>query len=323
MAVSTNGNATGTGSGLSLTAAQVAAGATGVIGSDTSGNAYKQDGTAFSGGGSTTYAGLTDAATVNLPTVNTPLATALAAKATTASVAALPSTLVQCGIAIGIAPAACVVAANGATLVMPTGIPFLETYNTPGLWLYFTAGAIDTAQIAGFYWVVMSSTTAGQIYQNTYTPGTNSFSVPGTLTPYTANSGNAATTGTTTQITTLQNALAAGVLGANGALRYRGSLRSNNSAGSKNLFFAIGATFTSYIANTTTTLSANVLTCFNVGAANSQNYSLDTNAGSSGVAGNFSINTAAASTAGFALKLATATDWCVQRYSSIELIPAP
>jgi hypothetical protein len=57
------------------------------------------------GGGSTTYAGLTDAATVNLPTVNTPLASALSGKAATshthvsasitdATSAANPNTLV-------------------------------------------------------------------------------------------------------------------------------------------------------------------------------------------------------------------------------------
>jgi hypothetical protein len=58
-------------------------------------NGVRVDATGGGGGGSSTYTGLTDAATADLPTINTPLSNALASKATPADISTAISNLVD------------------------------------------------------------------------------------------------------------------------------------------------------------------------------------------------------------------------------------
>ena len=325
MAATTNSAATGIGGGISLTAAQVSAGATGVIASDSSGNAYKQDGTAFTGGGGTIPS------TSNVLKGNgsggvlaaTPGTDYVTGAGLTAAVAPLPSVLLQSGVLLGIAPSACAVSVNGATLTWSVASALLDTYSN-GIWLYFVAGSIDAAQVAGFYWVVMSSLTTGQIFQNTYTPGSTPFTPPVSPTPYTTNSGNASTTGTTSTVLAYSATVPANSMGANGAVRYRASLRNNNSAGAKTIFpYWGGATGSNPITAVTTAVnSAAQVTIFNAGATSRQSYYIDINTSSSGAFTDFAVNTTSSTTAGFAVKLGAATDWLVVRFASLEIAPA-
>lgn len=252
MTVSTNGNATGQGAGLALTTAQITAGATGVIGSDSSGNAYKQDGTAFSGGGGvTTYAALTDAATVNLPTVNTLLQTALAAKlpttaiatttallkgdgagnavAATAAVDYAQATQVRCGIPIIVGTAG-TVSANGALAI--TGAALTTAFAASWLWL--PASAAFSGSAAGFYYTTFSSVTVGTVFNNVYTPGTNtgagSFAIPASPTAI-VGTGTAYTN--TAETVMLQLTVPAGAMGVNGGARSYGVFLNNNNANNK------------------------------------------------------------------------------------------
>jgi hypothetical protein len=64
-----------------------------------------------------------------------------------------------------------------------------------GAYVYYPANAIAAGVAAGFYWTVFSSTTAGTIYNSTYTTGTP---VAGTLTAF-ATTGPGAYTGATSE----------------------------------------------------------------------------------------------------------------------------
>lgn len=75
-----------------------------------------------------------------------------------------------------------------------SGLPTLQlTYNTPGAWLYLTAGVYPGQPNAGWYWFVASSTTAGTVYNNRYTgdPRPPSVLVPFTGAGATVTVGNA------------------------------------------------------------------------------------------------------------------------------------
>jgi hypothetical protein len=232
----------------------------------------------------------------------------------------------------GIAPGSSIVGASGAAFT--AGTAFLETYGPTGaipydgIWLYFTAGAIDTGSAAGFYWVVMTSTTAGTIYNNFLSPGNSGLNKPPTTpTAFTTNSGNGATTGTTLQTLGLLITLAAGTLGANGTFEIEQSLRSNSSAGSKSFQtkfggsnFGFGAT-----SSTTSTVVDATMRAFNANNASRQRAVLKSTTGTPSLTAapaNGAVNTANATTIGLDLKLGTATDWVVCQYISIKIWPA-
>jgi len=73
------------------------------------------------------------------------------------------NTLVLCQVAIPlIKPSSGTLTAAGAL----SAIVALPGTYSPGCWMYFPANAVATVSPAGTYWVVMSSTTAGTVYQN-------------------------------------------------------------------------------------------------------------------------------------------------------------
>jgi hypothetical protein len=100
--------------------------------------------------------------TSNLPAIQTPLGTLVG----------LPVVLANNSIPISNAPTG-TITANGA-LVSGTALPQIygPTGVSPGIWLNFPAGAVKAGSAAGFYWVIMTSVTAGTVYNNTLTvPG--------------------------------------------------------------------------------------------------------------------------------------------------------
>lgn len=187
--------------------------------------------------------------------------------------------LSQSGVPIGI-PGSGTVGANGA-LTLTTGLPL--TYSAGGgIYLYFPAGACYSASAAGFYYCVMTSSTAGTIYNNIYSPGTNFPIVPSLPTTYVA-AGPGAYTGSTAAITAVQATVPGGILGANGRLAF-GYLGTNvNSAGNKTYTIYVGGNLMHTI-NATTTVSMAVpeVSVANRGATNRQISVQTTIAGTSG-----------------------------------------
>jgi hypothetical protein len=117
-------------------------------------------------------------------------------------------------------------------------------------YLYFAADTLEVGQTAGFYWVEMTNTTAGVVYNNEYTPGTDPVQ-PTTLTAFADAivGGN----GVTSEVTAYSITLPSKALGKNGLVEYATQLENNNHADDKILKVKLGATALSTTTNTTTT----------------------------------------------------------------------
>lgn len=161
-------------------------------------------------------------------------------------------------------PSSGVVGANGALTVSTA---FLETYSD-GCWLYFPAGAVYAGSLAGLYWVVMSSTTVGTIYNNLLTlPGT--VNAPASPTPIVA-AGPGAYTQTLAEIVIAAGTVPAGSLGSSGVLQIASLVRHNSSAGAKSWKANYGGTNFAIRSSTTTTLSNRVCSVYNSGSTSRQ-----------------------------------------------------
>jgi hypothetical protein len=124
-------------------------------------------------------------------------------------------------------------AANGAVTL---GTALDATYST-GIWLYYPAGAVYSGSVAGFYWTVMSSTTVGTVYMNTYVPGTSTFDAPASPTAVVA-AGPGAFTGVTAAVTMFS--VPSIPLRVGGRIRHRGYIGFTNNANSKTSLFYVG-----------------------------------------------------------------------------------
>ena len=142
------------------------------------------------------------------------------------------------------------VGANGA-LTLTT--PFLETYSD-GVWLFFPANAVYAGSQAGSYWVVMTTTSAGTIYDNKLVlPGSDH--PPATPTPIVAAGPGAYVQSTGLSIAVRSALVPGGTLGAYGVLSYRSALRQNNSATNRLWKPFLNSTMFSAIGSTTVTMS--------------------------------------------------------------------
>ena len=138
------------------------------------------------------------------------------------------------------------VGANGA-LTLTTALPatFAKAF------MYFPAGAVFSGSAAGRYYVVMSSTTAGTIYTDTYTSGVPSY--PSSPTSVVGAGPGAYTQTTGAQIAMVTLTLPGGTLGANGKLIVSKMGSVANTAGNKVPESALaGSTFASYTFTTST-----------------------------------------------------------------------
>jgi len=173
-------------------------------------------------------------------------------------------TVLQSAIPVGI-PSSGSVAANGA-LTLTTA--FLETYGD-GLWLFFPANAVYAGSQAGSYWVVMTTTSAGTIYDNKLVfPGSDH--PPTTPTPIVAAGPGAYVQSTGVSITQRSATVPGGTLGAHGVLSYRSTLRHNSSATAKFWKAFLNATSFSSITSTSATLSNWNVRVYNTGSQSKQ-----------------------------------------------------
>ena len=119
-----------------------------------------------------------------------------------------------------------VLAQNGIPIILPssgsignngalTGLTTLPaTY--ANCYMYFPANAISSGSAAGLYYTVMSSATAGTIYNNTYTSGVPA--IPGSPTAFSTTGPGAYTQTTASAITLGTVVVTGGVIGAQGRL---------------------------------------------------------------------------------------------------------
>lgn len=230
-------------------------------------------------------------------------------------IAPVPRVIMQAAIACVIANSG-TVATNG-TVTLGTALPL--TYSE-GCWLYLPAGAVVGGS-AGWYYAVMSSTTVGVVY-TAYMATMQAPYIPSGLTIATGS--NSGYTGVTTQVTMGSVQIPAGVLGAQGSVRYKGTWSYNNSAGAKTarIDFA-GQTVVSAAPTTTVAISLDKTVHNRTATKQVIQAAADAQAASSTAVTTLAIDTTADITVGFTGQIATATDYLILESARIEICPAP
>jgi hypothetical protein len=120
------------------------------------------------------------------------------------------------------------IGANGAITL---GTALRKTFSN-GLWGALPANAIFAGSVAATYWVVMSSATVGQVFQNTIPTGQPS--PPPSPLAWSGTAGIAYTQTTGAPIALLSCPIPGGSIGPTGRLRIGFLISNNNSAGAKN-----------------------------------------------------------------------------------------
>lgn len=212
---------------------------------------------------------------------------------------------------------------NNGALSAITALPL--TYSG-GAYIWLPAGAIAAGvpAAAAWYWCVFSSTTAGTVYNSTYTSGVPTI---GTTTAF-STTGPGAFTGDTGEVFGPQITVPAGSIGPNGDLQIFTSWNFTNSAGTKALRVRYSGTAgTQFMSSTglTTQLGARALTEIqNRGLTNSQYGSTGFGATQSGsvisaIVAQSAVDTTAATTVVFSGQRNTATDNIILEAFKIDL----
>lgn len=117
---------------------------------------------------------------------------------------------------------------NNGALSAVTALP--RTFSS-GAYIYLPAGAIAAGVpvAAAWYWCVFSSTTAGTVYNSTYTSGQPT---AGVTTAF-ATTGPGAFTGDTNALTAVSVTVPAGTMGVNSRIEVDAAWSGNNTAGNK------------------------------------------------------------------------------------------
>lgn len=170
-----------------------------------------------------------------------------------------PIVLSQSGIPM-ILPSSGTIGNNGALSAL-TALPTIYA----SCYMYFPVNTIAAGVAAGMYYVVMSSTTAGTIYNNVYTTG--EARIPATPTPFVTTGPGAYTQTTGAPITLSTTLLPAGLMGIDGQLISHLLWSHPNNGNNKIETFALGGTTVSSWTQTTT-----VQASYCVRVANRQNY---------------------------------------------------
>jgi hypothetical protein len=206
------------------------------------------------------------------------------------------------GIPLMIPPSASF-AANGALTVSS-----IVTYSV-GQYMYYPANAIAAGVAAGFYYTVMSSNTAGTVYNNKYTIGTPK--IPDSLTDFSTVGPGAYTQTTGADIPCQNFVIPGGLLGKYGAIKWRTFFTWSNSGNNKILKVLFGAG-TAFSITVTTSSNLDVEKFIvNAGAVNSQFTHNISGIGAPTSAGltQLTVDTSADVTLSTSLQLATATDY--------------
>lgn len=222
-----------------------------------------------------------------------------------------PKTVLGSGIPFVVSPTG-TVAANG---VVTLGTALAAIYSG-GCYMYLAAGAAFAGSTAGWYWVVMSSTTVGVIFNNNYVSG--AVSPPAVNTPIVA-AGPGAYTGVTTAVTGPQITIPPGLCGPWGAVRLTTSWAQNSSANNKTSTVTLAGTSIVSAVNASVQSFVSHAIGFLKNLQNLVSVSPPAVAGGLGaintaqayVAANFGQNPATAPVLAIGGQLATATDYLV------------
>lgn len=207
---------------------------------------------------------------------------------------------------------------NGA---FTSGTALATTYANAYFW--FAANQIAAGSAAGWYFGQASSATAITVFNNTYSTGQPT--IPSSPTPF-VTTGPGATTGVTTAVTGPQISIAAGALGANGALRISDQWSVNSTAGAKTLATAFSGTSIKSMSLTTSNGYRSINTLYNRGVQNAQvgdQFGLTTG-GSGLLTGTnefYAVDFSVAETFQMLMTTAVATDWAVIEAFLLELLP--
>jgi hypothetical protein len=215
-----------------------------------------------------------------------------------------PQLLFRSAIPMGLAPTGTM--ANNGAVTLGTAIPAIY----PSCYLHFPANAIVAGSAAGFYYTVMSSTTVGQVFNNTYTTGVPTIPSSPTAFSTTGPGSFAAVTARTTLITLT---LPGGLMGLNGSIDGESLWSATNNANAKTLFFSFGGTDLFPTAATSALVLHDTRVVGNRGSASVQLAQVGSAQGGWSTAntahGYITVNTASDVTLTWAATKATATDW--------------
>jgi hypothetical protein len=271
--------------------------------------------------------------TVGLGTTNaTSVSIGNTTNTTTVALNTAPSATTSAPVTINGGNVEYVLAQTGITFVVPSSgtmgnngalsaITALQTTFSGGAYFWFPTNAISSGSTAGWYWTVMSSTTAGTVYNSTYTSGVP---VTGTTTAF-ATTGPGAYTQQTTVINGPTISVPANVMGKNGRFEFNILGANNNTANNKTYAMTFGGTSFWQFVPTTTTASS-----FRFGVANKNSLSSNvgfpgsSSSGFGGVSATLTygtINTGSAQNAILTMQLATATDYILLDNFILKMIP--
>lgn len=237
----------------------------------------------------------------------------------------IPGPVIQTAVPIGIACTGSV-ANNG---VLTLGTAYAVTYNG-GIWLYFPAGALYSGSLVGFYFVIMSSTTVGQVYTSYFSASTavmgatGTWNIPASPVALNGTTGPGAYTGSTSVI--FVPGAAVGILGAHFSISAQVGTRSNNNANSKTAYLSLGnATANAPICAvnaTSTTQAAQLATMYGRGATNAQIVPSSQDTAVFGLTTS-GLDTTQPMYVGLRLNIGVATDNLVVEFVRVTAIPQP
>lgn len=211
---------------------------------------------------------------------------------------------------------------NNGALTLTTALG----YTLAGCFMYFPANAIQAGSAAGWYWTVMSSTSAAAVFNDRYTTGNPV--VPLSPTPFVSTGPGAYTQTTAVDIQSMNVVVPGLAMGINGMLRIHGLRTQINNANNKLNRTRLGG-ITSQAANQTTSNGNRFDSVWmNAGVYNRQR-TISDNPGdltSANLSGGFpadrTVDTSVNQTLDVTLLLNVATDWvCLERLV-VELVPA-
>jgi hypothetical protein len=213
-----------------------------------------------------------------------------------------------CGVPFIISPSGSM-GNNGA---ITSGTALATTY--ANAYVYLPANAIVAGSTAGWYFAQFTSTTAGTVYNNTYTSGQPT--IPATLVPF-VTTGPGSYTGVTTQVTAQNFQIDQGTLGPNGVLRMSVYWNMLNNVNTKTLGVTLGSSTIGAIPLTSTGSANTIFTVYNQGTTATQaSFAVASNSGVGTANSNLLHTTAAnlgasspSTSVALLLTMATATDF--------------
>ncbi len=231
-----------------------------------------------------------------------------------------PLTLFQSSIPIVLPPSG-IIGNNGA-LTLGTAIQAAGDY-----YMYFPANAIAAGVAAGRYYVSMSSTTLGTIFNNTYTSGNPT--VPASPTAFVTTGPGAYVQTTGADITLISQTVLGNIMGKYGSIHSGHWAQQNNTAGSKitRVTFGASSTYSAGIGSGTLTNMGLKADIFNNGDTGKQTCTpSNTGTGFGQTAQDF-VRLTKDTTADVALEyvgqIAVATDWIILSKTQVTLVNSP